>query len=50
MGISSLDELPTLPDMSQSDGLEKLQGAVEQLKSRGQQMEIEMNAPEDEGE
>ena len=50
MGISSLDELPTLPDMSQSDGLEKLQDAVEQLKSRGQQMEIEMDAPEDEGE
>ena len=42
MGITSLDELPTLPDMSESDGLEKLQNAVEELKGRGEQMEMQM--------
>lgn len=47
MGISSLDELPTLPDMSESDGLEKLQDAVEKLRSRGEQLTLEMDAPDD---
>ena len=47
MGVSSLDELPTLPDMNESDGLEKLQDAVEKLKSRGEQLEIDMNASAD---
>lgn len=42
MGISSLDELPTLPDMSEADGLEKLQNAVEELKVRGEQLEMDM--------
>ena len=42
MGISSLDELPTLPDMSEADGLEKLQNAVEELKGRGEQPEMDM--------
>lgn len=42
MGISSLDELPTLPDMSEADGLEKLQNAVEELKGRGEQLEMDM--------
>ena len=40
MGISSLDELPVLPDMSESDGTEKLREAVENLRSRGEQLEI----------
>ena len=47
MGISSLDELPTLPDMSESDGLEKLQDAVEALKGRGEQLEIQDVGVED---
>ena len=42
MGISSLEELPTLPDMSEADGLEKLQNAVEALKGRGEQLEMDM--------
>ncbi len=42
MGISSLDELPTLPDMTESDGLEKLQNAVEELRGRGEQLEMDM--------
>lgn len=42
MGISSLEELPTLPDMSEADGLEKLQSAVEELKGRGEQLEMDM--------
>lgn len=33
MGITSLDELPTLPDMNEADGLEKLQEAVDKLKA-----------------
>ncbi len=44
MGISSLEELPTLPDLSESDGLEKLQNAVEELKGRGAQLELDMDA------
>lgn len=47
MGISSLYELPTLPDMSESDGLEKLQDAVEALKGRGEQLEIKDVGVED---
>ena len=46
MGISSLDELPALPDMRQADGLEKLQDAVEALKGRGEQMEIQIDTAE----
>ena len=40
MGITSLDELPTLPDMNEADGLEKPQEAVDKLRSRGEQLEI----------
>ena len=46
VGVSSLAELPTLPDLNESDGLEKLQDAVDKLKSRGEQLEIDMDAPE----
>lgn len=41
MGVSSLEELPPLPDMSSTDGLEKLQGAIDSLKGRGEQLVIE---------
>ena len=41
-GVSSLNELPALPDLTEADGLEKLQDAVEKLKSRGEQLELDM--------
>ncbi len=41
MGVSSLEELPPLPDMSSTDGLEKLQGAIDSIKGRGEQLAIE---------
>ena len=50
MGISSLDELPTLPDLNESDGLEKLQDAVEALRGRGEQLEIQLEPSADAGE
>ena len=46
MGVSSLNELPALPDLTEADGLEKLQDAVEKLKSRGEQLEIDMEEKE----
>ena len=33
MGISSLEELPELPDMTTEEGMEKLQSAIEALKA-----------------
>ena len=33
MGVSSLDELPPLPDMSSSEGVEKLQHAIDELQN-----------------
>ena len=36
MGISSLDELPKLPDMSGGDGVMELQRRIEELQSGGQ--------------
>lgn len=41
MGVQSLEELPALPDMSSTDGLDKLQGAIDTLKGRGEQLVIE---------
>ena len=35
MGISSLDELPRLPDMSGGDGVTELQRRIEELQSSG---------------
>ena len=35
MGISSLDELPKLPDMSGGDGVPELQRRIEELQSNG---------------
>jgi len=43
MGIRSLEELPVLPDMSSTDGVEKLQGAIDELKCRGEQLAIEIS-------
>jgi segregation and condensation protein B len=33
MGISSIEELPELPDMTTDEGQEKLQSAIEALKA-----------------
>lgn len=41
MGISSLDKLPSLPDMSATDGMEKLQSAIDALRGQGEQLSIE---------
>lgn len=41
MGLQSLSELPPLPDMSSTDGLEKLQNAIDALKDRGEQLSME---------
>lgn len=35
MGISSLKELPPLPDMTNGEGMEKLQSAINKLQDRG---------------
>lgn len=35
MGLSALDELPTMPDMSGSEGVEELQRKIEQLQENG---------------
>ena len=40
MGMTSLDELPVLPDLASNEGAEKLQAAIDELRSRGQQIEI----------
>ena len=46
MGVSELEELPPLPDMSSTDGLEKLQGAINALRGRGEQMEMDLENQE----
>lgn len=40
MGMTTLEELPVLPDLSSSEGTEKLQAAIEELQNRGDQMEM----------
>ena len=35
MGIGSLEQLPKLPDISESEGMEKLQSAIEKLQNSG---------------
>ncbi len=42
MGIERLSELPPLPDMASADGLEKLQQAIDELKYRGEQLELDI--------
>ncbi len=42
MGVSSLEELPELPDISSSDGVKKLEDAIEKMTTVGEdQMQIE---------
>lgn len=50
MDVSELSELPKLPDMASTDGLEKLQGAIEALKGRGEQMVMDLEQEETGGE
>lgn len=40
MGMTTLEELPVLPDLSSGEGTEKLQVAIEELQNRGTQMEL----------
>lgn len=37
MGVSSIDELPTLPDMTSGEGIEQLQNAIELLQNKDSQ-------------
>ena len=48
MGLQSLEELPVLPDMTSTEGAEKLQAAIQELQNRGEQLELqpEGTAPE----
>ncbi|MCF0137839.1 MAG: SMC-Scp complex subunit ScpB [Oscillospiraceae bacterium] len=42
MGVSSLDELPELPDISAGDGVKKLEDAIEKLSTVGEgQLQID---------
>ena len=41
MGISSLEELPKLPDLSGGDGVLALQRKIEQLQSKGDQISLD---------
>lgn len=42
MGVSSLDELPELPDISSSDGVKKLEDTIEKMTTVGEdQLQIE---------
>lgn len=42
MGVSSLDELPPLPEITENEGMEKLQQAIEKLQfpSEGEQISL----------
>jgi len=40
MGVSELSELPALPEVSGSEGLDKLQGAIDQLQNAAQSGQI----------
>ena len=42
MGVSKLAELPVLPEISGSEGLEKIQSAIDKLTKPGQQEQISM--------
>ena len=41
MGMTTLEELPVLPDMTSGEGAEKLQAAIQELQSRGEQISLE---------
>ncbi|MEG1632546.1 MAG: SMC-Scp complex subunit ScpB [Oscillospiraceae bacterium] len=40
MGLTGIEELPPLPDMASTDGVEKLQAAIEELRGRGEQLSL----------
>ena len=46
MGMTTLEELPVLPDLSSSEGAEKLQAAIAELQDRGRQTEPSEPEPE----
>ena len=43
MGISSLSQLPPLPDMSNGEGIEKLQSAIDELQSGNNKEQISIS-------
>lgn len=43
MGIRELSELPPLPDMTQSEGVEKLQHAIDELQNAALEGQISMS-------
>lgn len=43
MGISSLSQLPPLPDMSNGEGIEKLQSAIDELQSCNNKEQISIS-------
>ncbi len=50
MGISSLEQLPELPDVSESEGMEKLQSAIQKLQNPvdGEQLSlVDINTDEE---
>lgn len=49
MGVPSLEELPALPDMSSTDGLEKLQSAIDSLRGRGEQLQMDLSENDGKG-
>lgn len=46
MGIEQLDQLPPLPDMTQNDGIEQLQKAIDELQKPEVPGQIELEAME----
>lgn len=43
MGISALDQLPPLPEISSSEGVEKLREAINKLQNAGEDGQISLN-------
>ena len=43
MGIRELSELPELPDLSASEGVEKLQKAIDELQNAGEQEQLSLS-------
>ena len=43
MGIRELSELPELPDLSASEGVEKLQKAIDELQNAGEQEQLALS-------
>ena len=50
MGISSLEELPELPNLGEDEGLIKLQNAIDAMQAGGEQMQIEEIEKKEEAE